>query len=368
MTVVWGILGLSFLVFFHELGHFFLAQICGVEVEAFSVGMGPVLLHHKWGKTDYRLSLIPVGGYCQMKGEADYKIAIEQNKSEIQSEKDSFYGVSPFRRLLIAFAGPFFNLIFAFFAFVIIAQIGYTYYDAGTKINVQKDDFSPAKEAGLEDGDIITALDGKAVFYFTEIADYVSLRANQDILFTVERGGENLDFVVHSDLNKETGSGRVGIISAGKLDIERQYGGFSFFPSLKEGFFQTISMLDATLKGISSLFKGVKLTSAVSGPARVSTMLGDSVKQGFSVGIKEGIVTTLQFLALISISLFLTNLLPIPVLDGGLILFSLIEGISGKKMHPKLLYYIQFVGIAFIAVLLIIAVTGDINYFFNRWR
>ena len=90
MFVVWGILGLSFLVFFHELGHFVAARIFGVQVEAFSVGMGPVLLHRTYKGTDYRLSLIPIGGYCAMKGEQDYQKALDSNSSVIEADSDSF--------------------------------------------------------------------------------------------------------------------------------------------------------------------------------------------------------------------------------------------------------------------------------------
>ena len=115
MTILWGILCLGIIVFIHEAGHFIAARYCGVTVESFSIGMGPVIWHKKIGMTDYRLSLLPLGGYCGMKGEKAFQQAIDEKLSYIPAEADSFYGVHPLKRICIAFAGPFANLFFALF-------------------------------------------------------------------------------------------------------------------------------------------------------------------------------------------------------------------------------------------------------------
>ncbi len=370
MTILIGILGLGFLVFFHEAGHFFAARIFGVKVEAFSVGMGPVLLHHKFKETDYRLSLIPLGGYCAMKGEKDFQNAIEDNLKEISGEPDSFYGVHPFKRLLIAFAGPFFNFIFGFLACTIIAMMGYTYYSAGTTVSMADEIYenikSVAHSSGMQSGDTILSINSKEMEDFSQIAMFVSTHPDEDLDFEIKRGEEIFHIQVHSDLDKESGAGKVGIVSSQESVVERQYPKHSFFPAIAEGFSQSINLINLTFKGIGTLFKGVKITSSVSGPVRISSMLGNTIKEGFSLGFHQGIVSTLELLAIISISLFITNLLPVPVLDGGLILFALIECITRKKLHPKFLYYIQFAGIAILAVLFIFAITGDFLYFFKK--
>ena len=121
-------------------------------------------------------------------------------------------------------------------------------------------------------------------------------------------------------------------------------------------------MIGLTFKSISLLFKGINLTNAVSGPVRITVMLGDTVQSGFSAGFRTGLVSTLNFLALISVSLFIMNLLPIPILDGGLVLFAVIEAIIRKPVHPKIMYYTQFIGIVFIFILLGIAVFSDANF------
>ena len=367
MSIILGILGLSFLVFFHELGHFLAARLFGVKVEAFSVGMGPVLLHHTIGDTDYRLSLIPLGGYCSMKGEHDYQTAIEENLPYIKGDKDSFYGVHPFKRLSIAFAGPFFNLFFGFIAFTVIALMGYTYYTAGTVVSMADEIYegieSPAHAAGMQTGDDIAFIDGIQMHDFSEIAEYISTHPDKEITVTIKRFGETLDIKLHTQLDKDTGSGKIGIVSSPDSVQEKHYGPYELPEALAQGIKECAKLGTLTLKSITLLFKGVKLTNAVSGPVRITTMLGDTVKQGFAANIHIGIVSTLELLALISISLFITNLLPVPILDGGLILFALIEWISHRKINPKVLYYIQFIGIAFIGLLMTIAIAGDIKYF-----
>ena len=370
MTIILGIIGLGFLVFFHELGHFTAARLFGVKVTAFSIGMGPVLLHTEKGGTDYRLSLIPLGGYCSMKGENDFQKAMEENRTQIDGEKDSFYGVHPFKRLLIAFAGPFFNILFGFIAFYIVALMGYSYYSAGTKVTMAdelyEDMASPAHEAGMMSGDTITAIDGKAMNDFSDLSGYITTHPDEDIRITVDRNGEILEITARTLLDKETGAGKLGIVAAADSVTERYYGPYNPVAAIPEGARQCGSLIALTFKSIGILFKGVDVTKAVSGPVRITTMLGDTVKEGFAAGVQVGIISTLQFLAFISVSLFITNLLPVPILDGGLILFALIEIVARRKMHPKLLYYIQFVGIAFIALLMVLAITGDVRYFIGK--
>ncbi|MBO5400320.1 MAG: RIP metalloprotease RseP [Spirochaetaceae bacterium] len=443
LTILYGILGLGLIVLIHETGHLIAARMCGVKVEAFSVGMGPILLHKTIKDTDYRLSLIPLGGYCEMKGEKAFSEALESNAKEITGEPDSLYGVHPLKRAFIAFMGPFFNVIFAFFAFIIISAIGYNYYSTPSKIilanEVYPDFSSPAAEAGLKTGDTIYQIDEESIINFADISSYVSLHPDEELVFKVLRDNKDLSFVVKTELDTETGAGKIGVLNwvnplvaevipdssaanmglsagatitkvdgepvfnttdisllitgknsvvmewekdsnifSGTLDLNTEDVGirfasdryhtptYGFFGSIKQGFLETIETIGLTFKSIGLLFKGVDFTSAVSGPIRITQMIGETAVSGFSASFSTGIVTVLNFLALISISLFIMNLLPIPILDGGLILFALIETISRRKSHPKVLYYVQFIGLAFIAVLFCIALFSDFRYLFNR--
>ena len=334
--------------------------------------MGPVLLHKKIGGTDYRLSLLPIGGYCQMKGEKEFTKAVEEGLGYVPGEKDSLYGTHPLKRALIGFAGPFFNLFFTFIACVIIAMMGYSYYTRSATIQIPEDKSvaSPAREAGIQSGDTITKIQGKEIHDFTDIYEQVALLGDEDITVEVLRASpdgsqETLSFNVHTLINKKEGNGILGVMASGD-EIEKVVEPLSFFPALKAGFFETGRIFCMTIKGLGVLFKGVDITNAVSGPARISSMLGETAKEGFAAGAKTGWSVVLQFMSLISVSLFIMNLLPIPILDGGLILFAFIQAITKKQIPPRLQYKIQIAGFAIIMFLFIIGVGGDIKYFINK--
>lgn len=448
MTIIYGLIGLGFIVFIHELGHFITAKICGVIVESFSIGMGPILLHKTIKGTDYRLSLIPLGGYCGMKGQKDFQVALDEKLESITGDKDSFYGIHPLKRVIIAFSGPFFNFIFAAIAFMIISMIGYSYYTSENKIILANEVYpemeSIAEKAGLQTGDKILSVNDKETPYFTDIYEAISISANKKTDLQVQRDSEIFNIEVTPSLNKETGAGVLGIVSwtnplidsveknsiAEKVGLKEQdlilqinddiikntadynnaiqkYDNFSmkvlrdnneiiienielnpqkedkttlgitfytekvksktysFFPAIINGFVEAGKTTALTFKSLGLLFQGVDLTKAVSGPLRITVMLGDTAKAGFSAGFSTGIVTVFNFLAIISISLFIMNLLPIPILDGGLILFALIEAITKKQISPKIQYYVQFIGVGLILVLFVFAMFGDISYIIN---
>lgn len=367
MKWLYGLLCLFFLILFHEFGHFLAAKLFGVKVESFSVGFGPILIHKKIHGTDYRISLFPLGGYCGMKGEKDFQNAMEAKLPQIEGEKDSLYGIHPLKRALIGFAGPFFNFFFAFIAYSLISGIGYKYYTYSNSILINENiTSSVAKDAGLESGDIITSINGKVTNDFSDLIQEISVRPDEDLILTVDRNGQNLSFNLHSEMDKATGSGKIGIAADTSKILEKESNKYSFFPALSHGFLESCKSVILTIKSICLLFKGVDLDNAVSGPARVTEMLGTTVKEGFSAGLKQGLIALLSLMAIISISLFIMNLLPIPILDGGLILIAIIEFVFHKKINPKIQYYIQFIGLAFIALLFIIGLQGDIKYFLNK--
>lgn len=464
MTVIYGLLGLSVIIFIHELGHFFVARFFGVHVESFSIGMGPVLLHKTVKGTDYRLSLVPFGGYCGMKGEKDFQTAMENKLDRIPAEKDSFYGVHPLKRIAIAFAGPFANVILAVAALSVVAMIGYDYYTSPNKIilasEFYSDSPSSAAEAGLQTGDRITAINGKRIEYFSDIVEAVSLAARKTLHIEADRNGTAMTFTLVPELDKSTGAGKIGVLSwldpviesaaenspafnAGlqngdriieadgkavrntvdlyeilknlhEADISVERGGrvfqahlslapqdeqsaqksaerknsgnenlvsgiswqaikvhtktYPFFPALLQGAKETFKMVSVTAQSIALLFKGIDLKQAVSGPIGITVLLGETAKEGFSAGFSVGVVTVCNFLAVISISLFLMNLLPVPVLDGGLILVAFIELVRRKSIKPKTLYAIQIAGVCFIVLIFLLGMFADINRIIQRFQ
>ena len=367
MKWIYGLLCLFFLILFHEFGHFIFAKLFGVKVESFSVGFGPVLLHKTIKGTDYRLSLFPLGGYCGMKGEKDFQKAIEEKLPEIQGESDSLYGIHPLKRAAIGFAGPLFNLLFAIVAYSLINIIGFTYYTYSNKIilaeEITENACPVAKDAGLLSGDEIIEINGKKISDFTEIISEVSIRPDEDITVKVLRNNQELTFVLHTEMDKKQGTGKIGVAADSSNIIEKHSPKYNIFSAFGHGFLDAFKNISLTIKSIGILFKGVEIQSAVFGPARVTEMLGSTIKEGFSTSARAGFVSMFDFLGLISISLFIMNLLPIPVLDGGLILIAFIETIFRKKINPKIQYYIQFIGLAFILFLFILGTFSDISYF-----
>ena len=369
MKWLYGILCLFFLILFHEFGHFLAAKLFGVKVESFSIGFGPILLHRTVKGTDYRLSLIPLGGYCGMKGENEFKKAIDEGLKEVNGEPDSLFGIHPFKRAAIGFAGPFFNLIFAIFCFSLINGIGYKYYTYSNKIiladELYENSSTAARRGGLLTGDEIIKINNKEISDFSQIIEEVSVRPDEYMMIYVLRDGVELAFYIHSDMDKETGTGKIGVAADTSNMIEQSTPEYNFFEAIGHGFLDTFEYIGLTFKSIAILFKGVNLKNAVGGPARITEILGSTAQEGFSEGFKTGFISLSNLMAVISISLFIMNLLPIPVLDGGLILIALIETISRKKVPPKVQYRIQFIGFAFIGILFIIGLIGDINYFIS---
>ncbi len=367
MKWLFGILCLFFLIVFHEFGHFLAAKLFGVKVESFSVGFGPILLHRTIKGTDYRLSLIPLGGYCGMKGEKDFQKAIEEKLPQIQGEPDSLYGIHPFKRVLIGFAGPFFNFIFAVIAASLINGIGYTYYTYSNQILINENvTSSVARDAGILSGDKIIKINDKEITDFSDLIEEVSVRPEELITVLVERNGQQFEFTLKTEMDKATGSGKIGVAADTSEVLTKETPHYNFFTAIGQGFIDSVKNVGLTIKSIGILFKGVDMDNAVSGPARVTEMLGSTVKEGFSAGFKIGFVSLMSLMSVISISLFIMNLLPIPVLDGGLILIALIEIIIRRKINPRIQYYVQFIGLAFIAFIFIIGLKGDINFFINK--
>lgn len=373
MKWLYGILCLFFLILFHEFGHFIAAKLFGVKVESFSIGFGPVLLHKTVKGTDYRLSLFPLGGYCGMKGEKDFQTAIEEKLPEINASPDSLYGIHPIKRAAIGFFGPFFNLIFALIAYSLINLIGYTYYTYSNKIILADDLYaeqflentSVAKSAGIKSGDKIIKINNKVINDFSDIVQEVSIRPDEDLTIIVDRNNELVTITLHSELDKSQGTGKIGVAADTSEILKKHSPEYNFFTAFGQGFLDTVESLTLTYKSFGLLFKGIDLKNAVSGPARVTEMLGNTVKESFAESFNVGIINMFNLMAIISISLFIMNLLPVPVLDGGLILIALIETIFNKKVNPKIQYYIQFIGLAFILILFIIGTFSDISYFIN---
>jgi len=444
--IILGLLGLGVVVFVHELGHFLAARLVKIDVEAFSIGWGNPILKKKIGTVEYRIGGFPLGGYCKMKGETDYNEAWNNMRNNIKPESGSYLAASPAARILVSFAGPFFNLVFAVLLLSIFWGVGFEVNTMGNKIVLLSDitpgQTYPADDAGLKTGDRIIEIEGHEISYFHEIQQGIALNPEKKLPIKVERDGENITLQITPSLDKSTGAGRIGVSfwadpviesiregspaeRAGLLpgDIITSVNGVTLRNSLdlnliiegkpesftfeydrggikgemtftaeevKDGFgfswvsvyYRTpnLSFPAAVAKGISEgfnnlavyikslrlLFMGIDLTKAVSGPVRITYMMGDVATQGFEHGIGAGLRSIIEFVAIISIALFVMNLLPLPILDGGMIVLFLVELIRGKPAHPKVISIFQTCGIVIILCLFVFAIFGDILFFVRQ--
>ncbi len=348
LNIISVVVVLGVLIFFHELGHFLVARFLGIGVHTFSLGFGPAVAAKRFGLTEYRLSLIPLGGYVQMVGEEPNEILRPPFTAQ-----HNFSLRSPWQRLLVVAAGPIFNFLLAWFIYwglfwahgqvEVLAHIG----------GVQAD--SPAQAAGLQAGDIVTALNGEKVFNWEEMTQLIQSHGEQPLRMLIQRDNSRLELTVTPRLQERknifgetVATPFIGISSAGD-HITVALGPFR---AAWEGARQTWQILALTVQGLVKLIERIVPLDTVGGPIMIAQMVSEQAQAGLS---------NLLFLtALISINLGLLNLLPIPVLDGGHIFFFLIEGLSGKKLTEKWQVFSYRLGLSFLVALMVLAVVNDV--------
>lgn len=342
---------LGVLIFFHELGHFLVARLFRVGVEKFSLGFGPRLVGWKRGITDYRLSLVPLGGYVKMVGEEpDEQLAPELIPL-------SFTHKHVLKRILIVFAGPFFNVLLAVLIFWVIA------FSSGVLIlkpsigSVKEG--SPAQVSGFRSGDLVTAIDGDPVDTWEAMADRIGRSEGRVLAITVDRPEGSLVLKVAPELartrnllGEEIKRYVIGIGTAGDTH-SRQLG---LFEAAGESLRQTYGVIELMVVIVAKLLTGGIPIDTVGGPIMIAQMAGDQAK--------AGIASLFQFIAVISVNLAVINLLPIPVLDGGHLLFFVIEAVKGRPVSLKVREVAQQVGMVLLAMLMILVFYNDITRLF----
>lgn len=345
------IIVLGVLIFFHELGHFLVARLFGVGVEKFSLGFGPRLIGKRVGITDYRLSAVPLGGYVKMVGEEPH------SQIDAADIPISFTHKHVAKRMLIVAAGPFFNLLLAFLIFLGIFLISGTFVLMPSVGEIR--DASPAQTAGLKSGDLITAIDGSQVDSWDQMAALISTSKGRQLRLTVKRGGEVLDFGITPELvrtktifGEDTHRYVIGITASGDSYTRR----LNPLQAFSEGLIQTYNVAELMVVIIAKLITGAISTDTLGGPLMIAQMAGDQAKAGAG--------NLIFFIALISINLAIINLLPIPVLDGGHLMFFLIEAIKGRPVSLKVREIAQQIGLFILLLLMILVFYNDITRIF----
>ena len=337
---------LAVLIMVHELGHFIAAKIMGVKIEKVSFGFGRKLLSKTVGDTEYRISLVPLGGYVKMAG--------ERLDEETPAKKWEFFGQAVWRRAVILAAGPFMNFVLAWVIFSSIFYLGAPVVKAvigEVKLG------EPAAEAGLNAGDEILSIDNEPVKNWGEMASVIFHNPGRPLNLKVERGGEIIKLAVIprvteelNPLNEKVTKGFIGISpSPGQLYYFRE----TFPKALWKGTRQTITLTRMIYAGIWKMATGQISPRHLGGPILIAQITAQQVKFGF--------VPLMTFLALISINLAVINLLPIPILDGGHLLFLAAEKIKRRPLSLKTQEIAQSIGLFVLIGIMLLATYNDIQ-------
>ena len=447
-----GLVGIGMVVVIHEVGHLVAARACGIDVEVFSFGLGPKLWGVKIKETDFRISLLPFGGYCRLKGSDDLSQALlQKNKSFTHIEHGSLFSVHPAKRILTYLSGPLLNLVFAVLLYAVLASIPYKVLSTEPIIATINDypslfshATSPAHQQGLLTGDTVVALNG------TEIADWEALEellgeSEGTQLFTIEREqriltvpveGEKTDLGVRYGLSviREPVIGSVRpatpesdaglqqgdrILSANDWPVDNDLALLlaldsntdrtdllvrrgeeeilvSFRPDLNErgkgewnfalasvsksvkapsfnllnGLNTTIQMAKDTLRSLRLLISGGtrNVRQEFTGAARAALMIGDITTLGLESDTSSGFRALWYLLGVVSISLGIANLLPLPAFDGGQVLTASFEWITGKHIQPRTYWILQLVGIGIVFGIFVFLGFADMLHFLSIRR
>jgi regulator of sigma E protease len=348
---------LGVLIFVHEFGHFLFAKLCGVRVLKFSLGFGSKVVGKKWGETEYLLSAFPLGGYVKMYGE-------QQGEPVPESEKNRSFSHKPvWQRFLIVFGGPLFNLLFAIFLFVFMFSLAGLPEAVDTTTIGQIAAGSAAEKTGLQVGDRILAINGQQTTSWREVSEAIKNSGGKSVTLRIERNGTELPLTATPTMEKvknifgEVVGERylLGITRDDKIEYKK----VGVVESIKAAFIQTWNLIYLTIMGIVKIIQRVVPASELGGPIRIAEIAGQQLEAGW--------MNLLYFMGLLSVNLGILNLLPVPVLDGGHLVFLTIEAIRGKPLSEKIMEVSQKVGIALLATLMLFVFYNDIFRIVQRW-
>lgn len=359
LAAIWNyvlpfILVLTVLVFVHELGHYLAARRCGVRVEVFSIGFGSEIFGFT-GKsgTRWKFSAIPFGGYVRMFGEQPPDNHLGEATHSQNDVEVSFYNKSLRQRAWIVFAGPLANFIFAIFLlaglFSIVGQ-PYTPADVGKIVAG-----SAAEEAGLKPGDIFVKIDSTKIKRFEQVRRIVQLSPDRRLSMVVVRGGKEITLIVVPKAVEVTQFGSKQTI--GRLGVSRSGGDMVFirhdpFTAVWEATVRTAVLSGNILDALGQIISGKRNAKELGGPVRIAQISGDMAK--------AGIIMIIQFAAILSINLGLINLFPIPLLDGGHLVFYGIEALRGRPVSERAMGLSMNIGLALILCLTVFVTWNDL--------
>jgi len=357
------IVALTIIVFIHELGHFLVARWCGVKVEVFSIGFGSEIVGwmDKYG-TRWKLCWLPFGGYVKFEGDAN-PASFPQGapNPEVERSAGNFHGKKVWQRAVVVAAGPFANFILAVVIFTgVFALVGLPMNEARVESVVPG---SAAEKAGIKGGDLFTAIDGQGIDTFSDLQGIIWTRGGEQLTVTINRGGQILNLRMVPDV-KEEDDGFGGTVKHGLLGVQRAVDvansslqRLSIPAAFAKGVGETWHIIVVTCKYIGKLVMGVENSKQIGGAISIAKGAGDAASAGFpNFG---------YFIALLSVSVGLINLFPIPMLDGGHLVYYAIEAVLGKPLGPKAQEWGFRVGLSLVAMLMAFGFWNDLTRIYS---
>jgi len=338
---------LGILIFFHELGHFLVAKLSGVKVLKFSLGFGPKLIGTKIGDTDYMISAFPLGGYVKLLGDNP------REKVAKKEEKRAFLHQPVRKRMAIVAAGPLANFFLAVFIFSLLVWIG---IPQPSSVVGGVTEGAPAHQVGIKPGDKIVKINDHEITYWSDLLVSIPKSEGRELRLTIQRGDKVFTVgvtpravTVKNIFGEEKKTYQIGIMQSEDMVIIQE----PFLKALGTGFYQTWLVTKLTVVSIAKIIQRViPAKKALGGPILIAQMAGQQAQEGF--------LYLLFFTAALSVNLAIINLFPIPILDGGHILFLSIESIIGRPLSVKKLELAQQIGLIIIILLMVFIFYNDI--------
>lgn len=352
-VIVFGVVVIS-----HELGHFIIAKMNGIRVVEFAVGMGPELVKFTKGDTRYVLRLLPFGGACVFDGE-DGNFQIDDKEKTITGQKENLEGTfnnaNVWARISTVLAGPIFNIILAYLLALIV--VGYT--GSVTPVISGITDGYPAQEAGMQAGDVITRINGDKIYLANEVTMVPLLDKGKPVELEYKRGDDIFKTTVTPKFSEEDNRYYIGFSIGEHVECKG-------FDLLKYSAYEVRYWLKTTIKSLSMLVQGKLSKDDLSGPVGIANVIDETIEVAKPYGISTVVLTMINFTVLLSVNLGVMNLLPIPALDGGRLIFLIIEVFRGKPIPPEKEGFVHFIGFVALIILMVFVMFNDITRIFNK--
>ena len=345
MTILLFVVVFGVVVISHEFGHYLIARVNGIHVVEFMIGMGPKLV--SWGKKDtiYSIRLLPIGGACMFEGED----GLNEKEGDPLDSPGAFPNANVWARIATVAAGPFFNFVLA----LLVAMIMVPMIQVHDTVVSQVVDGGAAQEAGILEGDRIIKVNGEKIYLFSELYTFGQLNKGKPVSMVLERNGERIETVLTPKYDAEAGAYYFGIVNSNLVKVRG-------LKTVQYGWYEVRAGVKNTYKSILMLVTGKLTRKEVAGPVGMAHMVGE-IYEETKEDWRDVLVNMLNLTMLISLSLGFMNILPLPALDGGRLVFLIVEVFHGKPISPEKEGIVHFVGLVFFMVLMVVVMFNDIS-------